>query len=273
MPLMKLNDDDFDPEELDVDYETGKSYTKYDGEIARTGTILSARVAKGWWTESADGDPMLKIVVEAEQNEGDDEEYDGMPAWENLVFKPSAAFKYGPFLEFFGITLKDIKKKMMVEKDDDPKNGTPIISIGGWKFGSDDALCRYVVSRERYKGKWQAHVQEWLPWDEADEEPEEEEEAPRRRKPAAEDNGRRPARTPAASRRRAEPEPDEDEPDDDEPEEETPRSRRTAARRPAARSGGTATRTRDRPAARASGSSRTTRSRSDDEGYDDEPPF
>jgi hypothetical protein len=223
MPKMKLTDDEFDPDELDVEYE-GNQFERYDGDIPKTGTILTARVTKMWWTQSGDGDSMIKALVVAEQNDGSKDEYNGLPVWENLTFITRAAFRYQPFLENFGVTLKEIKNKMMVANDDD-NIGTPIESIGGWEPGSDDALCRIVIKRERYNGEWSARidVDGWMPYEEPDEP---EEEQPRRPTRASRDGARRAASSSrgaaTTSRRRGDPDEDEDEDEeyDDDVEEE-----------------------------------------------------
>jgi hypothetical protein len=273
---MKLSDEEFNPAELDVDYDNDQSFKRYTGEIPKTGTILRERVTKAWWTSSADGDSMMKLLVVAEQNTGALKAFNDLPTWESLTFKPTAAFRYMPFLEHFGLTLQDIKRKMIVSDTDD-NIGTPIESIGGLEVGSDDFLCRIVIKRDRYEGQWQSKIDRdgWMSFDEADDDDvdddvddDEEEEAP----PA------RPRRAAAAkprAARRPEPEPEEDDDEDledeleDEDEEEAPpaRSRRAPARATAAKA----------PARSANGrAARTTSTRTRAKaaaGSNDDPPF
>jgi hypothetical protein len=202
-----------------------------------------------------------------------------------LTFKPTAAFRYMPFLEHFGLTLQDIKRKMIVSDTDD-NIGTPIESIGGLEVGSDDFLCRIVIKRDRYEGQWQSKIDRdgWMSFDEADDDDvdddvddDEEEEAP----PA------RPRRAAAAkprAARRPEPEPEEDDDedledeleedlDDEDEEEEAPpaRPRRATPRaeKAAARSAGAARSANGRAA-------RTTSTRTRAKaaaGSNDDPPF
>jgi hypothetical protein len=273
---MKLSDEEFNPAELDVDYDNDQSFKRYTGEIPKTGTILRERVTKAWWTSSADGDSMMKLLVVAEQNTGALKAFNDLPTWESLTFKPTAAFRYMPFLEHFGLTLQDIKRKMIVSDTDD-NIGTPIESIGGLEVGSDDFLCRIVIKRDRYEGQWQSKIDRdgWMSFDEAEDEDDvddEEEEAPPAR-------SRRAAAKPRAARR-PEPEPEEDDDedleedleedlDDEDEEEEAPpaRSRRAPAR-------ATATKAPARTRAAANGAKGKTRTRTAARaGAKDDPPF
>jgi hypothetical protein len=279
---MKLSDEEFNPAELDVDYDNDQSFKRYTGEIPKTGTILRERVTKAWWTSSADGDSMMKLLVVAEQNTGALKAFNDLPTWESLTFKPTAAFRYMPFLEHFGLTLQDIKRKMIVSDTDD-NIGTPIESIGGLEVGSDDFLCRIVIKRDRYEGQWQSKIDRdgWMSFDEADDVDDdvedddvddEEEEAPPAR-------SRRAAAKPRAARR-PEPEPEEDDDedleedleedlDDEDEEEEAPpaRSRRAPAR-------ATATKAPARTRAAANGAKGKTRTRTAARaGAKDDPPF
>jgi hypothetical protein len=293
MPRMKLTDEEFNPAELDVEYDNDQAtFKRYDGEIPKTGTILKERITKAWWTSSADGDSMIKLLVVAEGNTGDKKQFNDLPTWESLTFKPTAAFRYMPFLEHFGITLNDIKKKMIVADEDD-NIGTPIESIAGWEPGSDDARCRIVIKRDRWDGQWQSKVDNegWLPWDERDEVDDDDDDEPEDEAPPA--RTRRATATKTRSRREPEPEPDDDEEDEDEDvdeddleddeeddeddveEEEAPpaRSRRAPARATkapartrAGANGGSRART---PAAATRSSSRT----SARAGSKDDPPF
>src|ERR1700722_6955976 len=148
---LKPPNDEFDPDELDVDWDDS-TFDTYDGEQPPSGTALLVTVKKMWWTYASDDTSMIKVLMEAEGNNHGKEENDGLPIWENLVFKTSAAFKYGPFLEVAGFTLQDIKKKMKVEDEDD-RNGAPIVSIGTFKPDTDDAVIGVVTKRERFDGK------------------------------------------------------------------------------------------------------------------------
>lgn len=229
MPRMKLSDRDFNVKELDVDYEPS-DFKRYDGDMPRSGTILRARVTKLWWTQSGDGTSAMKVLAVAEQNTGDRKKYNGLPIWDFLTFKPEAAFRYMPFLHTFEIQLQDIRRHMMV--GDEPENlGDPILSIGDWSVGSDDALCRIVVKvSERYGAE--PDRDGWLTFvdadadaaDDDDEDDDEDDEPPARptRSAARRGNGSRSTSRTAGTRasRRQEPEPDDDEDEYDEDEDE-----------------------------------------------------
>jgi hypothetical protein len=292
---MKLGKEEFNEKELDVEYE-GPKFERYTGDIPGKPTLLIARVTKAWWLINDDNESQMKLIVVAEQNDGQNKEFNGLPVWETLTWKPSSSRRYQPFLMNFDLTLKDVRLKMDVEADDD-NIGTPINSIAGWEVGSDDALCRIVVKRDYWNDEWRAKIDwdGWLPFEDidADDADDDEEEAPARtRKTRATVRPAPQKRTaPASSRRRGDPDEDEDEADEyddvdddvdedyeDEPEEEQPA-------RPARRgSSRTATPTRQtarpatnrRAAARSAGAARSAsrpargRSRAADS---DEPPF
>lgn len=171
MPRLRDEDvADLDVKELDAAEYSEGNFTSYGGEVPPNDTILTAYVSKIWWTRTNNDDPMLKVLVEASENEGELEEYNGLPAWENMALTTGAKFKWAPFFEHFGITMKDIKGKKVVVSDKEDNMGAPIEKIGAFVPGSDESWCRIIVAREKYNGQWQAHVAGWLPFDE--EEPE-----------------------------------------------------------------------------------------------------
>jgi hypothetical protein len=263
MPRLKLSDDEFDPDALDVEVEQ-QEFQNYTGDIPPTGTQLLGRVKKMWWTYTQNEDPMIKALVVAEGNNGKLAQYEGLPMWENLAFITSAAWKYQPFLEAIGVTLRDIKSKLIVADDED-NLGTPIEKINKWVPNGDDSWVTVVVKRDRWQGEWQAKIAQILPAEEEPEEEEAEEEPPARRRPAPKAAKAAPARR--SRHRRPEPEPEDDEaeeePEDEEDEE--PEEEEEAPKR----SGRTG---RARASAKPSGTRRPTRrGRREDNG--DEPPF
>jgi hypothetical protein len=270
--LRKEDTEDLDIEELDAIEYSNEQFDSYDGEVPPKDTELTGYVRRMWWTRSAAGDPMLKVLWVAAENDGDLDEYNGCPFWLNASLIGAAKFRWAPFLDNFGITLRDVKNKIDVAEKDD-QNGAPILKIGNWKPGeeNDEAWCRIITSRERYNGEWQPRVGEWLPYDADGDEAEPEDE---------------------------EPEEDEEEPEEPEPEPEPARGRGRATSRtarattekpaaPAARRGSRAapaapekpaTRgargARSAPAAKAAAPARGRgRGKSAQAGYDDEPPF
>jgi hypothetical protein len=177
----------------------------------------------------------------------------------SMALTVGAKFRWAPFLEHFGLTIRDVKTKTMVESEDD-NIGAPITKVKSFVPGSDDALFVGVIEKERYQGKWQGKVVEWLDADTdlEEEEAEEEEEKPARRSRAAANGTRR--ATGRGRKPKAEPDDEEGDADEDEAEETKPaRSRRRTT------------------PARSSGRSKTTASRgrraAKPKDEDDEPPF
>jgi len=230
MVRMKLSRDEFDAKALDVKVEKS-TFKRYRGEIPRNGTILIFRVTRMWWTQSKQGDSQIYLMAFAEGNKGALKQFNGLPVREYLTFIPEAAFRYQNFLQNFGLTTKDIFNRMDVEPEPD-SIGDVINSIGPWVVGSDDALCRIALVRDRYDpDELKAKVDRdgWLPLDEDDEpedvddEDDEDDDDDEDDEPPARPARRsRTAAKPAAtrSRRRSEPEPEDDDDEDDEDDDE-----------------------------------------------------
>lgn len=220
----KLDDDDFDIDELDVEYDEVQ-YETYDGDIPKTGTVLRGYVQKAWmtWTEPKEKGqkprPMLKVILKAEGNTGRQEEYNGLPVWDNITFTPNAAFHYGPFLKSLGITLRDVKAKMVLG-DDDESNGAPIIKIAAVEIG-EDARIQFVIKRTKWDGEWQAKASGFLPdpGDDEDSDDEDEDEPTPTRGRAASARSK-PAARASSKAARGRSRPADDDPDDDDPEDE-----------------------------------------------------
>lgn len=232
MVRMKLSKEEFDPKALDIKVPKS-TFKRYRGEIPKNGTILIFRVTRMWWTQSKGGDSQIYLMAFAEGNKGALKEFNGLPVREYLTFNPDAAFRYMNFLNCFGLTTKDIFNKMDVEPNPD-SIGDIINSIGPWVVGSDDALCRIALIRDRYDPdelKAKVDREGWLPLDEDDEldedvddedddEDEEDDEPPARptRRGRTTQAPARGAKADSGRTRRVEPEPDEDEDDDEDDE-------------------------------------------------------
>src|SRR5580765_406693 len=232
MVRMKLSKEEFDPKALDVKVDKS-TFKRYRGEIPPNGTILIFRVTKMWWTQSNAGDSQIRVMAFAEQNKGSLKKYNGLPIREYLTFNPDAAFRYQNFLQNFGLTTRDIFNKMDVEPQPD-QIGDVINSIAGWVVGSDDALCRIAVVRDRYNPdelRAKVDFDGWLPLDDEDEldddddieddddddddDDEEDDQTARRTRSSTRGAARTRQATPS-SRGRRKGDPDEDEDEDDE---------------------------------------------------------
>ena len=197
--MPKLKDDDFsdiDFDEMDEAAYSDEEFTSYEGNIPQTGTILNFFIKKMWWSrtdptrmtpqdqeEFPDGKPMIKVLAEAAGNEGtaDDNyddlgEFDGLPVWENLVLTPNVKFRWQPFFDTFGLSIRDIKKIVISQEED--QNGAPIERMAKFQPGSEGSWCRMVVSKGQFNGEPKAEVKKWLPWDDEELEPEDEYEEP-----------------------------------------------------------------------------------------------
>jgi hypothetical protein len=166
MPRLKEAADDLDLEELEsAEYSEG-DFDTYDGPIPPKGTILTGYVKSMWWTRTQKDDPMLKVLWIAADNEGDREQYNGLPVWENAPLISAAKFRWAPMLDALGIKIREVATKLYVEPEDD-QFGAPIEKIGTWVPGedSDPAWCRILIKRENYQGETMARAGKWLPWE------------------------------------------------------------------------------------------------------------
>jgi hypothetical protein len=174
MPKLKRDEvADLDVKVLDEQEYTEGDFDTYEGEIPPANTELTGYVSKLWWCRTAekdDGsglDPMIKVLWVAADNEGDLEDFNGLPIWENLVLVPSAKFRWAPFLDVHGITLKAIKTSTYVgEEDDERIGGAPIEKIGDFEPGeeSDAAWSRLITKRRFWNDEWRAEAKSWMAW-------------------------------------------------------------------------------------------------------------
>lgn len=174
MPKLRPADvADLDIAALDaIEYST-EEFDTYAGETPPVGIELTGYVKRLWWTrtqQKANGggnDPMLKVLWVAADNEGEYEDYNDCPFWLNAPLIGSAKFRWAPFLDVYGLTLKTLKANTYIASKED-QNGAPIERIGSWKPGedSDAAWCRIITGQEPYNGEMQPRVKEWLMWDE-----------------------------------------------------------------------------------------------------------
>lgn len=178
MPKLKLEDDELDVDELEEAEYTEGEFESYDGEIPPKGTRLIGYVKSIWYTRTKNDDAMLKVLFVADGNTGAEEEYNGLPIFENAALIPGAKFRWAPMMKVFGITLRDVKNKMVAESTEDDQFGAKLKSIGSLVPGSDESWFTVQTGRERYDGAWQARAAKWFPYEDPEDtvEPEDEEE-------------------------------------------------------------------------------------------------
>lgn len=218
---MKVPDEVMDLDELEAaEYTEGQTFTKYDGEPPPKDTKLSMKVEKIWWTYTQNDDPMLKVILIADGNVGEEEQYEGCDIWDNITLNPKGKFRWKPFIDALGIKLADIKNKMVLDENDDPKMGAPVLKIGNWVPNTDAAYLTVITGREKFNGEWQTRAAEYLEYEDPEDEEEEPEEEPEPTPaPVARAGSRRANRT-APVEPDPEPEEEEDEEDPDEEDEE-----------------------------------------------------
>lgn len=179
MAKMKWEDDDIDWRGLHEEEYSEDDFVEYDGETPPANTLLDGDIKKIWLAESQAGNKMFKVVFEAAGNEGDLKEYDGYGVWDNVVFtSKEAKFRWQPFLDMLGITLRDIKAKTIVGEEDNV--GLVVEKIGKVDFTSPvPARIRTGIEKKgEYKGE--GRIAKWLPAldDEEDDEDLDDEDTP-----------------------------------------------------------------------------------------------
>lgn len=149
-------DDDIDWKGLnDEEYSDDGDFEPYDGPEPPANTLLDGEIKKIWLAESSTGNMMFKVLFEA----GEDTDYAGCPIWDNVVFtSPQAKFRWQPFLDAVGISLKEIKAKTIVGEDDNV--GTVVEKIGKVDFPCEIRVRTAVEKKGEYKG--QLRVGKWL---------------------------------------------------------------------------------------------------------------
>jgi hypothetical protein len=287
MPRLKMEDDEFDVDELEqAEYDEDSQVQPYTGPTPPNNTIIPGRIKKMWWTFTANDDRLLKVLWEADESAG---KYKGFPVWDNVTFNTKSKWRWKPFLDAYGLTVLDVKKKLFVvsadPEDDHPSLGAELQKIGTLVPGEESADSRIIVVHKRdNQGNMRANVVKYLPYEDEDADYEDEDEEddddeeqppPPKRARAAKSAGTSKA---GAARRRPEPEPADDEDDEDQEEEAAPepaRKRRAAGTRPApagkpARPSSAGTTRRTATSGRVAG--KPTRGRVN-RGSDEEPPF
>jgi len=257
VPRLKIDDDELDIDELENAEYDDTRYERYDGEIPPKDTVLVGYVKSAWLTETQAGDRMIKVLFVADGNTGDEEDYNGLPVWENLALTTKSKFKWAPFFNQFGLTVRMFAKQTMLAAEDD-NVGAPITKIGKWSPG-EDSRCAIVTGRERYNGAFQVRVAEWMdePEDDEDEEELDEEELDEEEleeeeyEEEEEEEPPPPARTRRAASGKGT---------------ASPATKRAAPSKPAATKSSTR-----KPAPKAA--AKPARGKAKASGYDDEPPF
>lgn len=155
MPKMKWGDEDVNWQALnDEEYDPDKQFDDYEGPDPDVNTILSGDIEKLWLVVSANDDWMFKAIFKADGNEGDREQFNGLPIWDNINWSlPQCKPFWQPWLDALGLTLKDIKAKTVVEAEEDDRGWTAVTKIGDVKF---PAAIRVKTSKEKkgeFKGK------------------------------------------------------------------------------------------------------------------------
>jgi hypothetical protein len=174
VPKLKLGDDDLDIDALEEAEYNEDDYQEYTGKQPPAGTVLAGYVKKMWWAYTNNGDGMLVALFIADGNVDEEEKYNGLPVWDRMALITSAKFRWKPFLDAMGFTLRDVKSRTRVAEDDD-NIGAPIQRIGSWEPG-EEALARIITKRDRFNDEPSTKVKTWLAYEDPEEDADEDEE-------------------------------------------------------------------------------------------------
>lgn len=203
MPRMKLTDLDADELE-EAEYNDADFGSDYEGEQPPADTVLPGYIEKMWLGSTSNDDDMLIVIWKADETAG---EYEGLPVWDYLALTKEAKFRWAPFCESVGLTIKEIKNNLFVVDEDGDNVGLVVQKIGKWEPGqdSDEAYCNIITKREQYppgSGQWRTKVKKYLVYEAGDAEAQDEEEPEEIEAEEQEEPEEKPARG-SASRRRA----------------------------------------------------------------------
>jgi len=227
MARVKVTDEEFDIQSLeDAEYNEDEDFDTYDGELPENDTILTGYIKSMWWTMTGSNKRMFKILFIAADNDEPEDEYDGLPIWDNPFFSPDGKFRWKPFIDNFGVSLLDIKKKLYLGDEDHPRFGAPVDKVGTLVPGGDTSWAR-VLTKIGFDqdGNRRVEVKKWLPLED-EEEPEPDDEEP-------DDEPDEPDDEYDDEGEEDDEEDDEDEEDDDEGDDEPEPPARGRGRRPA----------------------------------------
>jgi hypothetical protein len=161
MPKLRWDADGEEPDwgaMEDEEYEEGGDFAPYEGPQPPKNTLLSGDIKKVWVVSSQAGNRMFKVLWEAARNTGDKEKYNGLAIWENVVWTTPAKFKWQPFLDGLGITLRAVQKATITAEDED-NVGLPVERINKLRF---PAPLRVLTDSEVYEGERRTKVNKWL---------------------------------------------------------------------------------------------------------------
>lgn len=162
MPKLKWGTGDNEPDWSGMEDEeyTENDFPVYEGPLPPKNTMLEGQIKKIWAVVAkSSGNYMFKVLFEAEDNKGDKAKYNGLSIWENVVWTPGAKFKWQPFLDATGTTLKQVKQATITAEEDD-NVGTPVLAIYKTKVPME---VRILTGRDKYDGDDRAVVQKWMP--------------------------------------------------------------------------------------------------------------
>jgi hypothetical protein len=161
MPKMRWAGDAEEPDWSameDEEFDESGDFAPYDGPQPPKNTLLSGELKKVWAVTSQSGNHMFKVLWEATGNSGDKAKYNGLAIWDNIVWVPQNKFKWQPWLDGLGITLRAVQKATVTAEDED-NVGLPVQRINRLKF---PAPIRVLTDSEMYEGERRTKVNKWL---------------------------------------------------------------------------------------------------------------
>lgn len=151
-----------------TDIESAESnFTPYDGEIPPRG-VYRFKLKKATSKESSNGNPMVKLVLILDGSwKKAHKEFDGCPAFTQVMIMDSTAFQVRAFCDAIGVTARDFLNKTVLDDDD------KVVKIGKVSLAEGDLLVLASCKPGEYEGTPKLEVQGLLP--KPEEEPEEDE--------------------------------------------------------------------------------------------------
>lgn len=153
-----------------TDIESAESnFVTYEGEIPPRG-VYRFKLKSAKSTESSNGNPMVKLVLILDGSwKPKHKEFDGCPAFTQVMIMDSTAFQVRAFCDAIGVTARDFLNKTVLDDDD------KLVKIGKVSLADGDLLVTANCQPGEYEGTPKLEIKGLLP--KAEEEPEEEEES------------------------------------------------------------------------------------------------
>lgn len=108
---------------------------EYIGDLPPARKPISGVISKVYLSQTSKKDPILKVLYTATETL-----YSGFTAWDNVVLKPEAAFKWKPLVTALGISVNDLATRTVTDENDESGAGVRVVAIGDLDLSGENAV-------------------------------------------------------------------------------------------------------------------------------------